>query len=285
MIRWSKLFTLAISFTLIASFAFADEDEGREEDVRLTADDFPEEIRAQVTRADPQRKLPFRSGEVLHYRIGWGIFDVGSATLSIKTTELEGQPAWLMTLSSRTNAFADAFYRMRNETRSWLNPEFTRTLYYENQQNEGRRQRDVVVEFNWDESKALYTNRLDEDAQESWIPVLDGSFDPMAITYFVRSLPLAVGETYMVPTTTGREQFVTTVKVDRIERKRFRLGRMDAFVVSPDIKDVGGVFRRSSRANITFWFSADDARLPLRMESSVSVGSFWAELTRIEYTE
>ncbi|MFP4283307.1 MAG: DUF3108 domain-containing protein, partial [Opitutales bacterium] len=52
----------------------------------------------------------------------------------------------------------------------------------------------------------------------------------------------------------------------------------------PDIKDLGGVFRKSDDASVRFWFSDDERQLPLRMESSVAVGKFWAELVEIERT-
>ena len=68
--------------------------------------------------------------------------------------------------------------------------------------------------------------------------------------------------------------------VDRVKRK-FALGRYEAFVFEPDIKDLGGVFKRSPDGKVRFFFSADEQKLPLRMESEVAVGSFWAELTEI----
>lgn len=273
--------TWVISVLLMTPFLYADEAE--EERRRLTADDFPQEIRELLVVSDPDRPMPFRDGEVLHYRIGWGMFEVGSAELKVEKTTWNDEPAWQMTITSRTNAFADAFYKVRNQTTSWLNAAFSQTIHYENIQNEGKRQRDVVVEFDWHAQKARYTDRLAEESHYDWIAILPGSLDPLAITYFVRSLPLQVGAEFYIPTTTGREQFVSTVRVAAQERRRFRhMGRVEAFRLEPDIKDVGGVFRRSSRASIYFWFSADERQLPLRMESSVAVGRFWAELHSIE---
>ncbi|MCD8483793.1 MAG: DUF3108 domain-containing protein [Verrucomicrobia bacterium] len=273
-----------ISVLLMAPFVRGDD--GADERQRLTADDIPQAIRDSIVVPDPDRTLPFIDGEVLHYRIGWGLFEVGTAELSLRKTEWQGEPAWQMNITTRTNTFADTFYKVRNSTTSWLDSQFTRTLHYENIQNEGKRERDVLVEFRWNENLTRYTDRLAEDDEQDWIPVLPGSFDPLAITYFVRSLPLAVGDQFLIATTTGREQFVSTVTVEALERRRFRhMGRMEAFRLVPEIKDVGGVFRRSSRASIYFWFSADERRLPLRMESSVAVGRFWAELHSVTHSE
>ena len=55
----------------------------------------------------------------------------------------------------------------------------------------------------------------------------------------------------------------------------------DTFVVEPDLKDVGGVFRKSPDAKMFLWLTADHRRIPVRIESEVAVGSFIGELVSI----
>ena len=66
------------------------------------------------------------------------------------------------------------------------------------------------------------------------------------------------------------------------KRRKFKIGRRDALILEPNIKDLGGVFSKSKNASIRFYISDDEHQYPLRMESAVVVGKFWAELVRIE---
>ena len=56
----------------------------------------------------------------------------------------------------------------------------------------------------------------------------------------------------------------------------------NAFLIEPDLKDVGGVFEKSKDAKIKIWVTADHRRIPVRFESKVVVGSFVAELVAAE---
>ena len=259
------------------------EDEPAEEQRRrdFTADDLTEEQWASLIQPPADRPTHLKPGERLVYEIGWGWIHVGEATLSLQEDTIEGQEVLRMQLEARTNSFADTFYKVRNTTRSWFDPGVAQVLHYEASQREGDREREVVVEFENSPHTVRYENRLNGDSREA-IPVPAGTWDPMSITYFVRSLPLAVGDEMIIPTTNGKKLYLTRVEVKKRERKNFKSGKRDAFLIEPDIEDLGGVFRKSKNAAVRFWFSADDLHLPLRMESEVAVGKFWAELVRIE---
>lgn len=252
-----------------------------EEDKPLTAEDFTPEMRDSVTPPDPGRTIPFEPGMRLTYRIGWGWFTVGSAVISVEAADLGGEEALKFTLVARTNSFADGFYRVRNTTSTWTDPEMSRTLHYTNDQNEGSRERMVVIEVDPEENTVQYSNLLSDDVREP-ISVLPGTWDPMGITFYVGTFDLTPGRQLVVPTTNGRELFLTAIRVGETVERRFAVGRRQAILLEPDIKDLGGVFSRSDDSGVRLWFATEGPPVPLRMESKVSVGSFWAELAEIE---
>lgn len=265
-------FPLIILFSLVKA-------EEREEP--MTLEDFDPKLVALIVQPDPDRKLPWRDGEVMEYNVGWSIFDVATAIMRVDAIEYEGEPAWQFSMTTQTNRFADRLYRVRNHVVSITDPEVRRVLYFSNDQREGNRERDYEVTFQNANSTATYYDRLNDDLLDPvWI--FPGSFDPFSITHFVRSLAWDVGDRLIIPTTNGREPFLTDIKVTATETRRFRLGEFETYVLEPDIKDVGGVFRRSKDGGIKFWFTKDEHRYPIRMESSVAVGRFWAELVRVE---
>lgn len=277
--RWRSagLLLLAMaSFDARADETATDADQGPQ-----TAEDLTPEMRAQITVPPPDRTNPYKDGMRLTYEIGWSWFNVGTAIVTIDAVEFDGAPTLKFTLKARTNGFADAIYRVRNTTTAWVDPEMTHTLHYTNDQNEGKRSRDVVVDFNPDAGTVRYANTLNNDIREP-IPIIDGTWDPMAITFFVSTLPLIPGERLVIPTTNGKELFLTSIAVTKKVEREFAIGRREAVVLKPDIKDLGGVFEKSDDSSVTFWFAAEDPALPLRMESEVVVGSFWAELVKVE---
>jgi hypothetical protein len=220
----------------------------------------------------------FVEGEQLRFKLGWSIFTVARSELEVKPDLYREREALKLQVKTRTNGFADAFYKVRNVSTSWVAPDLSRSFQYTADQQEGDRERNTSAFF--EESTARYVNNRSGEEREP-VDILPGSFDPVGIVFFVRSLDFDVGDTLVIPTSNGKEFFYTVVRVvDKVKRK-FLIGKREAYVLEPDIKDVGGVFKRSPDGSIRFFFSADDEKLPLRMESEVAVGKFWAELTEV----
>lgn len=242
--------------------------------------DLPQDLRGKLVDSSIAFPDPvFANGELLEYRIGWGMFTVASATMDTRRDffNREGHEAFRVILETRTNRFADAFYKVRNTSTSWFASDVSRGFRYSALQDEGKTERDIITDMYPESNTAVRNDRLKEEVGEP-VVIVPGTFDPLSIVFYVRCLDLQVGNEYVIPTTNGKELFFTIVRVTGIVERKFATGRQRAFVVEPDIKDLGGVFKKSSDGSIRFYFSADERKLPLRMESEVSVGSFWAEL-------
>lgn len=233
-----------------------------------------------ATEAKAAEDLPFPPGEKLTYEIRWSIFPVGTATLEfLGPVEFNGEEAYKIILTARTNSFADGFFKVRNYNASWVDAQFTKPLHYIKLQNEGKERREVVVTFDWDQNKAQYS---DFGNKRDPIDIADGSWDPLSIVYAVRAMRFADVKELDIPTTDGKKLMMTEIDVKGTDRIRVPAGTFETLVVVPDTKDLGGVFKKSDNAGITFWFSNDDRHLPVRMSSSVAVGSFVAELVKVE---
>lgn len=231
-----------------------------------------------------EKNISFARGESLKFKLGWGIFSVAKATLQTKPSVYEGKGALEITLSARTNSFADTFYKVRNTSTSWVADDLSRSFEYAASQNEGDRTRDTRALFDPDELTARYINNVNGENRAP-VRIIPGTFDPLSIVFFARTLDFDVGDDLVVPTSNGKEFFFTVIHVKEKVTRRFRYGKREAYVLEPDIKDLGGVFKRSPNGNIRFFISADEEKLPLRLESEVAVGKFWAELVEVEELE
>lgn len=246
---------------------------------------LPEGYRDRYVDPRTVAKHPsFLDGEVLKFELGWSFFKVARSEMVVRKGALPEEPALPaleIELKTRTNSFADAIYKVRNTSRSWLKPDISGSLRFHAEQVEGTRERDTEAIFDPGGLSARYVNNRNGE-ERAPVEVLPGSFDPLGIVFFVRSLDFKEGDELVIPTSNGKEFFFTVVRVTGKTERRFAFGKKEAWVLEPDIKDLGGVFKRSENGRIRFYFSADERKLPLRMESEVAVGSFWAELTSWE---
>jgi len=248
---------------------------------QILADLSPELEEDLVNPLTVAKTATFADGERLRFKLGWSLFTVARAELTTVPAMYRGNEALQVRLRARTNAFADAFYKVRNLSVSWITREVGASLLYAAQQSEGGDKRNTQAVFDPAELTAYYENFHKDEVRDP-VPILPGTFDPLGIVLFVRTLDFEVGDRLVIPSSNGKEFFFTVVHVvDKVTR-RFAFGKEEAFVLEPDIKDLGGVFKRSPDGYIRFFFSTDERKLPLRMESKVAVGRFWAELTDVE---
>lgn len=227
-----------------------------------------------------ERAHPFAPGEELTYRLSWGIFTVGSAVMRVlDPVDLDGRESLHFSFTIRTNRFADTVYKIRNQIDGYTDPAVSHSVHYTKKQKEGRHERDVVVTFDWEQQTAQYSNYGEKRTP---IEIVEGTFDPLSLLFAVRLLPLVVGEKVILPVTDGKKLVQTEISILKKEKLRVPAGKFDAWRLQPELKDLGGVFKKSKRARLEIWFSDDEYRIPLKVKSKVIVGSFRATLVSIK---
>jgi hypothetical protein len=230
-----------------------------------------------VVLAD-QTQLPFQPGEKLTFELKWTVVPAGQATLEVKPIkQVDGNDAYHFRLTARSNRFVDAFYKVRDRINGYTDMDITRSVFYAKKQREGKTQKNVVVRFDWNSQSAEYTEFL-KRAKKGPLALMPGAFDPLSIFYYTRKQSLQVGDELQRPVTDGKKCVVGKAKVIRREKITVPAGEFDTFLMVPDLKHVGGVFKKSKNAKIELWVSADERRLPIKLRSEVIVGSFTGEL-------
>lgn len=221
--------------------------------------------------------LAFGPGEQLEYVLRWENIPAGSAVLSVlPKTRINGEKALHFTMTVDSNRFIDLFYKVRNRIDAFSDLTMTRSLYYRKKQKEGRHVRDVEIQFDWNKNRVTYANF---GSKREPVPVEPGSFDPLTALYFIRMTPLAPGQEILRPITDGKKNVTGRLLVHGRETITLQDGRrFDTYRVEPDISHVGGVFKKSDNARIDLWLTADNRRIPVRVQSRVAVGSFIGEL-------
>lgn len=221
--------------------------------------------------------LPFRTGERLEYEIRWEAIPAGQASIEVMPQAAIGdEPALHFQMQARTNSFADIFFKVRDKVDSYTNKTLSRSLHYTQKQREGSYKRDITVKFLWDKGLAQYSNLIN-GAKEP-IFILPGTFDPLSVFYAFRSMTLAQGETVTAPVTDGVKCVIGRAEVIRRERIAVPAGEFDTWLVEPELRHIGGVFKKSKNAKLQIWVTADSRRIPVQVSSKVIVGRFYAVL-------
>lgn len=223
-----------------------------------------------------KKAFPFYPGETLIYGIKWGIIPVGEGVLSVHPIrEVNGQDAYHFELKVTSYPFLDLFYKVRDKISSYVAMDLTRSYYYRKNQREGRTQRDIIVEFDWDTNQAGYSNF---GKQKPPVDILPGTLDPLSLVYFARLQDLDQIDEISVPVTDGKKCIIGKANIVKRENITIEGEVFDTYLLEPEIEEIGGVFEKVKNAKIRVWLTADDRRIPVRVESKVPVGSFTAEL-------
>ncbi len=216
------------------------------------------------------------SGETSVYQVRWSFIPAGEVTLEVLADEMIGGTQLAhYRLRARTLPHLDVFYRVRDLIDSYSDGQ--RSYRYEKKQREGHTRRRITLQFDWENMLVSYRN-FDETRPPATI--LEGTVDPLAAYYYLRSLPLAPGMVIERPVTDGKKTVLGRARVTGTEEVVTPAGRFRTLVIEPDMQDVRGVFEKTRDATMYLWLTDDDSHLLVRARSRVAVGSFVAELVR-----
>ena len=217
----------------------------------------------------PATPHPFGPGERLAYDVRFGSLKVGTGSMQVRAVEtVRGRSAYHTVFQVKGGT---AFFKVNDVFESWFATDDLSSLRFHKDQDEGWKER--TTRFNLFPERAAYDELTDDRGEQPSVanPLDDGSF-----LYFVRTVPLAVGQTYHFNRYFKPDRNPVTIRVLRRERVTVPAGTFDAIVVQPIIK-TKGIFSEGGRAEV--WLSDDDRRIMLQMKSKLPFGSLNLYLT------
>jgi hypothetical protein len=222
---------------------------------------------AKGTRAQPSNATasarPFSIGERLSYNVYFGPKQVGSGSMHVVGIDtIRGRPAYHATLRIKGGVPS---YEVDDTFESWFAIDDFSSLRYNQDQNEGSRKRAHRYEIF--PERRVYDDLTDEKPEQPSVaePLDDGSF-----LYFLRTVPLEIGQTYEFQRYYKPDRNPVRIRVLRRERVTVPAGTFDAVVIQPIIK-TKGAFSDGGRAEV--WMSDDGHRMIVQMKSQLSFGS------------
>jgi hypothetical protein len=222
-----------------------------------------------------QEALPFNPGEKFIYQAKWSSIPAGEASIEILPFEtVNGTKAYHFVMKTKTNAMIDPFYIIRDREDSYADVNMTHTLLYLKQAL-GKHPRNIKVTYDWRKMTATHVNFGKTSKPISIVP---GTFDPVALFFVIRTKNLKTGNVLEIPITDGKTNFV--VKASIIRREKIAVGSKvyDTYVVIPDMERLEKALERKDKSKLKIWFTADEKKVPVKIESQAVIGSFVFEL-------
>jgi hypothetical protein len=210
---------------------------------------------------DLRARVPFGIGERAEYSLKYGIISAGVGITEVMGIDsIRGRETWHTVF--RVVGGVPGF-RINDRFESWIDTHTLSSLRHRQETREGSRERERQFEIYPD--LKIYIENDREPMASVDFPLDDGSF-----LYFIRTIPLEVGEEYWFDRYFRPDRNPVRIIVLRRERITVPAGTFDAIVIRPIIK-TRGVFSENGRAEV--WLSDDSARVLLQIKSRLKFGS------------
>jgi len=221
----------------------------------------------------------FYPGEKLTFHVKWSFVTAARVTLEVLPCgSIDGEPAFHFLYTAKTSKFVDAFYKSRDRIESYTDINLTRSLLYK-KRHEGKSIKDITVEFDWEKKEAHYINK--GEATHS-VQIDKNTFDPLSVFYAFRIGQPDTNNEIIVNVADGKKLIKATGKIIKKQKIRVAGKSYNTILVEPEIEGVSGVFKKSKKSKLKIWVTDDERRIPVKIKSRVTVGSFVANL--VSYT-
>ncbi len=228
----------------------------------------------------PEKHIPFSPGEKLTFELKWGFISAGTAVLEVLPfKKINNVDAYHFTLTIKSSSYIDLFYKVRSRFDAYSDAGMNRSLLYTKKQLEGKHKRDVKVTFDWEKNEGQYSNF---GKKKDPVPLMPGCLDPLSSFFYLRCFKHKQGMKIHCTVADGKKCVVGKAKVLKKEKIKINNKTYNTFKLEPDLKDAGGIFKKSKNAKLHIWLTDDKRRMPVKLKSKVVIGSFTGELISVE---
>lgn len=225
------------------------------------------------TPFDSKYPTGFTIGEKLDYAAKFSFINLGSMTLEIKDTlTYKGFTCYGFTSILTSNPSLSFLFSLSDTIEVYARTEDLLPIYYEESINEGKYRNHSKLFFDHDSLNVIYDDSLSFD-------LLEKSRDLLSFWYFLRTIPLEVGDTIPVNIHKSKENYEILCHIEKKERIKTPIGEFNTILVSPQTEGKG-IF--GSGGEMDIWYSDDEARYPVQIKAKMKFGSVLFKLKGVK---
>ena len=221
-------------------------------------------------------KSSFREGEFLKYKIQYGLVNAGMMTAELEES-LMGQDTLLHSVGKGwTTGMIAVVFKVRDRYETYFEKNSLRPRHFIRKVNEGGYTKDKEIYFDFKTHYATVVNHKHQ-TEESYF-IQNNVQDMLSSFYYLRDLDfdnLNEGDSIDINMFFDQKMNIIRVLVLGRERIKSKFGEIDCIKIRPLVQE-GRVFK--DEENVTLWITDDLNRIPIKIKSSILVGSIKAEL-------
>ncbi len=224
---------------------------------------------------------PFSSGEKLTYDISWSnIVQAGTAVMEAHKEPLpDGKAAYRFTSTAHSAGLVHKFYKVADRIDSLVDGETLYSLSFHLDQSHGKRKKKRDLTFNHKERTVVVRS----GGREAAYPVPEDTQDALSALYYLRTVrDLADGTTITFNVYDDNKTWSVDVRVLGREKLTTVLGELSTIKLRTYPR-YEGVFQH--KGEIYFWLTDDARRVPVLMQSTISIGSIVSTLVDLKTGE
>lgn len=244
-------------------------------DQEILEQNFPKEY---VSKELPKKSNEaFKEGEVLSYRLHYGLINAGVAVLEVKpeVMEVSGRKVYHIVGNGYTLSSFDWIFKVRDRYETYMDKDALIPWLFVRRVDEGG------YKFSQDYMFNHYANKVDVGGGEKY-DFPEGTQDMISAFYSARSLDFSnakEGDIFSLNSFMDKEIWPLKIKLVGRETIETDLGKYKTLKFRPIVQK-GRVFKSEEDLNV--WISDDKNHIPLRVQAKILVGSVKLDITNIK---
>jgi len=224
----------------------------------------------------PPPNYHFPNGETYIYTVEWHMFTAGTARVSLQA---QG-PEQHVIATAVSQGFVSALYKVNDHFEAFFDPHRFCSLRLFKQSEEGSRQRQVELKLDYARGKSVENQKNLKTGETKQVEgeIPNCVTDVVSGFYYMSSLPLQEGNSYVFPVNDGGKTTDVTIRVETREQVKVPAGTFQTLRVKAE--PTTGALK--GRGTVWTWYTDDNKHLPVQMRSKLSWGTLMFRLLRVE---
>ncbi len=215
--------------------------------------------------------FPFKLGERFDYTAQFNFIPAGETSLEFVSIDTLGRyPAFHMVYLASTGKYADRLFKIRDRVDMWLDENELFTHRLSKRIHEGNYKKEI-------DTKLDYENNIGITNKDT-VHISKKVRDPYSLFYYLRTIPLPIGDVFPFSTFESNETTDFKLKVTGKETIKTEAGNYSCLVVKP-YRD--GETLLKNKGDMQIWFSDDENRIPVQVEVKLKFGTMLMRLKKI----
>lgn len=196
-----------------------------------------------------------------------------------------GRKSYHVQAHARTSSIFSLFYHLNDVAESYFDFDGIFSHKFSMKIDESHQDRKILELYDQKANKVYYWSDLKFDwkprqLEQFEIPTEPYAQDGLSCFYYVRTLPLNVGDSFSFPMVNNGKMRIVAITVDRKEKLRTKIGEFNTIVLKPKVL-LDGVIQ--VQGDNFIWISDDKDRILLKVDAKMKVGSLISYIREHSY--